>query len=204
MDSSLVEGQSSLSFVMPNLPKAISGLQMSSAMGVCPNGQYLLYLTTPCDGDERLDEGYGGLQGALDALLSCPSEESKRPRSLEAFLYRQRVDAEIDRLREGTLLPHNLVTISTNGPMHSDCRNLNSHDARAGAMGLAGHLSTMALAEEAFKSHFPGVNWLTDLMEEESSRQDHEDGDRDEIDDLQSALQDLIPQTSASLNKDTV
>ena len=191
-DKSLVEGQSSLSFVMlGQKANAIRGLQMSSAMGVCPSGQFLLYLSTPCDSEEGGDESYGGLVEAAHSLMG---QSEEKPRSIETFFYRQSLDAEIDHA-EGGLLPRNLIAISAND---ADPGFEYSHDSRSGAMGLMGHLSTMALAEEAFKSNFPGLDWLTDLVDEESGQQNDEDGDRDEIDDLQNALQSLMPQAIAS------
>ena len=220
MDGSLVEGQSSLSFVIPpeeiraessqgsrDPRHAIRGLQMSSAMGVCPLGQYLLYLSTPCSGQEEGDGGsYQGLVEAVRALLTPQDGSSKQPpRSLETFYYRQRVDADLDEGSEESQgqvhgLPHNLVTTSSVNTGHD---SLCSHESREGVMGLMGHLSTLSSAERAFRAHFPHLEWLTDLKDQERPPGDDgegegkgEGGSDDEVDNLQAALKNLMPTTS--------
>ena len=66
------------------------------------------------------------------------------------------------------------------------------------ALGLIGHLSSVLAAEAAFRSHFPGVSWLSEIDPDAGAGVDPDDEDGDAIDALQAALGNLSSSQAAS------
>lgn len=66
------------------------------------------------------------------------------------------------------------------------------------ALGLVGHLSSVSAAEAAFRSHFPGVTWLSEIDPDAAAGADPDDEDGDAIDALQAALGNLSSGQAAS------
>ncbi|KAL3683728.1 hypothetical protein R1sor_001750 [Riccia sorocarpa] len=81
-DKSLFEGQTTLLVIFP--PKTISlnqsavvrAMQLSNAAAVCPDGKYLLQLSTLCS---NAADGQEILKAAVDILLTRPREEKSVP-----------------------------------------------------------------------------------------------------------------------------
>ncbi|OAE35715.1 hypothetical protein AXG93_1154s1700 [Marchantia polymorpha subsp. ruderalis] len=151
-DKSLFEGQTTLLVIFP--PKLISenhstvvrALQLSSAASVCPDGKFVLQLSTLCS---DASDGHEILKAAIDILLSRPGEGTL-------------VSSEANEEFLPAPKPKILWSVYFKQALHTDARKLARpglamFDMPDGALDCEGILSS---TEKVYREFFPQTEFF--------------------------------------------